>query len=438
MKKCSVNSSRELSLQLRQAAAKGELDKVKQCCRPETVNSKSSNGNTALHWAFLNGHHSTGEYLASYPNTELDSTNNEGRTAMHINAIKMCKKGTRILLKYGAGKTNYLDKEGYSPLDYACEATSSYLCVLLTHFRPQMPMAKMDQTAEKGFRRFIINNPAIIKNQEIFDQNYFFDAQEASPGGISPYYQPGNRFSLREMQMAVRNKILDVNKLFCSGTLLHSAAVSRVDVIEKFKWLFLAGANPNLQASHEINAACYKNTAAHTLVANEDETDSLAYIELAFSLEGDKKLNLNLTDSEGKTLLCLATKVGLFSVVRKLLSLGADPDSTDELGNSALHYALLLGHVTIADELINHQANKAILNKANLTALGWLLSSSPEDVIDCLEEIWIDPSRKIGPHSKATYLESCLVGRTVIGAKNEKEGFYSPDNASAQFAAVSN
>ncbi|MEN9917093.1 MAG: hypothetical protein RLY40_1025 [Pseudomonadota bacterium] len=54
-----------------------------------------------------------------------------------------------------------------------------------------------------------------------------------------------------------------------------------MDTLKKFRWLLLEkNVDPNLQGSYELNPSSYKNTALHTLIANEDEQDALKLIEL--------------------------------------------------------------------------------------------------------------------------------------------------------------
>ncbi len=221
---------------------------------------------------------------------------------------------------------------------------------------------------------------------------------------------------------------MDPHKLFCCGNLLQSAAVSRVDTLEKFSWLLSLGVDPNLQASHEINPSSYKNTALHTLIANEDEKDALAFINLLID-NAHQKFNFNLRDSEGKTCLCLAVKVGLMEVAKKLIALKdqVDVNVSDEDGNTPLHYALLLGHTALATELLDNKADKTAKNKDSKNPYELLIATDSEDVRDCLETIWINPDRKVKA-CKKTYMQLCIENREH--AKNKLANFFTDSSQS--------
>ena len=117
----------------------------------------------------------------------------------------------------------------------------------------------------------------------------------------------------------------------------------------------------------------------------------------------------------------LAVKVGLAEVVRKLVALKdqVDVNLPDEDGNTPLHYAFLLGHVSIAAELIKNRSDTNAKNKENLTPYELLNSTDIEDVKDCLELTWINPDRKDG-HSEKTYIQQCMENRMTVATYEQK------------------
>jgi ankyrin repeat protein len=403
------NSTLDAGTPLRRAAAEGNIDKVRTLLDKSIINHTSSNGNTALHWSIKNQHYAVTKLLLSIPDIDVDATNHRGHTPLHLAAMLGDKNTVIRLLKQGAGIKNSKDKEELSPLDYAYEKSFSFILTKLKHMYPHMTFKDEDKLAEQAYEKFKINNPSLIRDAQIFDHNYFFNEE------VARYFFPGNKFSLKDIQKAIAKKILYPHKLFCSGNLLQSAAVSRVDTLEKFRWLLeREGVNPNLQASNEINPSSYKNTALHTLIANEDEKDALSFIDLLMT-HSKQKFNFNLRDSEGKTCLCLAVKVGLTEVAKKLIALkdSVDVNISDEDGNTPLHYAFLLGHVSVAEELMENHSDKNAKNKKNQTPYALLNSTDIEDVRDCLDTIWINPDRKVG-HSKKTYIQQCMENRQII------------------------
>lgn len=404
------NSPLDPGTLLRRAAAEGDTDQVKNLLdeNKNYINHSSSNGNTALHWSVLNQRYATTKLLLTHCDIDIEAKNKHGDTPLHL-AVKLeDKKIVYRLIKAGVGKKNIINKQGFSPLDYAVDKNNSFIVTQLKRKFPNLLLKNEDKSAEEAYEKFKINHSNLLENSQIFDQSYFFNA------GISPYFAPGNTFSLDDIKTAVEKRILDPHKLFCCGNLLQSAAVSRVDTLEKFSWLLSLGVDPNLQASHEINPSSYKNTALHTLIANEDEKDALAFIDLLVHSE-KKQFNFNLRDSEGKTCLCLAVKVGLTEVAKKLIALKGQVDVNvpDEDGNTPLHYAFLLGHTSIAIELLANKADKHAKNKCIKNPYELLMSTDSEDVRDCLETIWINPDRKIKA-SKKTYSQLCMENREIL------------------------
>ena len=403
-----TNPTIDPGIEFRRAAAEGNTAKVRTLLDKNYINHQSSNGNTALHWSIINQHYASTKLLLTNVDIDVDVQNKLGCTPLHLAAKQYDKKTVYRLLKAGAGHKNMLDREGCSPLDYAMSGSCSFIVSKLKEKLPHLTLKDEDEIANRAFTAFKIKNPHLLHNTKIFDPNYFFDEK------VARYFSPGNRFKLREIQTAIKKGQLNLHKLFCSGTLLQSASVSKVETLEKFQWLLEQGLDPNLQASHEINPSSYKNTALHTLIANEDEKDALKFIDQLITLtHAQQKFNFNLRDSEGKTCLCLAVKLGQVDVVKKLIGLKVDINLPDEEGNTPLHYALLLGHTRIVNELLINKANKNAKNLQQKNPYELLISTDIEDIRDCLEIIWINPDRKI-KHSKKTYIQLCMENREKI------------------------
>lgn len=310
------NSPLDPGALLRRAAAEGNIDQVKSLLDKNYINQSSSNGNTALHWSVLNQRYATTKLLLTFSGIDIEAKNKHGDTPLHLAAKLEDKKIVYRLIKAGAGKKNIINKQGFSPLDYAYQNANSFIVDKLKQKLPNLP----------------------------------------------------------------------------------------------FK-------------DHEINPSSYKNTALHTLIANEDEKGALAFIDLLIA-NTHKKFNFNLRDSdEGKTCLCLAVKMGLPEVAKKLIALKnqVDVNIPDEDGNTPLHYALLLGHTSIATELLANKADKNAKNKNIKNPYELLMSTDSEDVRDCLETIWINPDRKVKA-SKKTYSQLCMENREH--AKNKLADYF--------------
>jgi Arf-GAP/coiled-coil/ANK repeat/PH domain-containing protein len=79
------------------------------------------------------------------------------------------------------------------------------------------------------------------------------------------------------------------------------------------------------------------------------------------------KLSPNLKDKDGNSLLSLAVKTNCISLVKYLLSAGANVNSQNLKGNTPLHFALSYHDYNIADLLISNGANEKIVNNQGST-----------------------------------------------------------------------
>lgn len=204
-------------IEFRRAAAEGNIDKVRNLLGKNYINHQSSNGNTALHWSIVNQHYAVTKLLLTIVGIDVDAQNNLGCTPLHLAAKQHDKKTVYRLLKAKAGHKNTLDKEGYSPLDYAFSENCSFIVTKLKEKLPHLTFKDEDDLANRAFTTFKIKNFHLLRNMKIFDLNYFFDED------VARYFLPGNRFTLSQIQAAIKNGQLHLHKPFCSGNLLQSA-----------------------------------------------------------------------------------------------------------------------------------------------------------------------------------------------------------------------
>lgn len=73
-------------------------------------------------------------------------------------------------------------------------------------------------------------------------------------------------------------------------------------------------------------------------------------------------VNEQILDSEGNSLVILATITGNQKVIELLLNKGFDADVQNEDGNTALHYAIDAKMLKIVELLINFGANEHLVN----------------------------------------------------------------------------
>lgn len=78
-----------------------------------------------------------------------------------------------------------------------------------------------------------------------------------------------------------------------------------------------------------------------------------------------QKTGLNdIAYAKGMTPLIYAISKGNINIIKKILSLGYDPNQKDEVGNAPIHIAILNNRVDIVTELIKYRANLTLPNSS--------------------------------------------------------------------------
>ena len=89
---------------------------------------------------------------------------------------------------------------------------------------------------------------------------------------------------------------------------------------------------------------------------------------LTFHHKYHNLFDINITDNDnnGDSLLIIATKENLINIVKYFLEKGADPNLTNNFGNTAMHYAISFKYFDIADLLKKNGAREDITNYKGL------------------------------------------------------------------------
>lgn len=172
--------------------------------------------------------------------------------------------------------------------------------------------------------------------------------------------------------------------------LFHVCISSKIDTEKKTKYLLQKGANPNIQA---IGESAYNDTAAHILLANERY--GLVQYLINTSMHYTKQ-DLDIQDSEGKTLLLMAIKLRHTGTAKYLIDLGADIDLPDNQGRTPLHMAAIIGNSTLFSLLLENGADLHCKDKFNRTPLNYLAMEKNERkkyVESTLKEMHVTPTR---------------------------------------------
>lgn len=154
--------------------------------------------------------------------------------------------------------------------------------------------------------------------------------------------------------------------------------------------------NVKLNLKDRVNKQYIRKAMAliHENKIKKDASHSLDYFEIlrkitgkenieiilrTFILEGEtllfseyfnnnyRRININSKDEDGNTFLILSIKQGLNFITRILLEKGVDVNIQNNLGNSALHYALSAKNFDIADLLKKFGAKEDCYNKFGYT-----------------------------------------------------------------------
>ena len=79
------------------------------------------------------------------------------------------------------------------------------------------------------------------------------------------------------------------------------------------------------------------------------------------------KINPEIKDKDGNTLLNLAVQSNCFQIVNYLLNVGATPNTKNNKYNTPLHYALTFHNYEMADMLIRRGADEKVVNNMGTT-----------------------------------------------------------------------
>ena len=79
------------------------------------------------------------------------------------------------------------------------------------------------------------------------------------------------------------------------------------------------------------------------------------------------KVDPDIKDSEGNSLLSIAVQSNSFQIVNYLLNSGATPNTKNDNNNTPLHFALTFHNFEIADMLIQRGADEKAPNRMGIT-----------------------------------------------------------------------
>ncbi len=302
------------------------------------INHKNAQGLTPLHLAIMHRKNSILEIrrrIKQYNKREikLDSSG--------IAYIKSALNNPVIPLLIDRGADiNARDKYNETPLHKACRTMDTISIGLLIDAGADVTIKdKRGQTP----LHYLLNNGrasdtliGMVTNMSLMEE---LDKQ-----GKTAFHYKVEKGTYKEVVSMGKN--LDIQKLDTIGTSLFSSLTfSRKDTYKKAEYL-LKHVDPNYLSSRNRHSAIH-----YALFCRED---SLIH------LLANHGADLNSKNKNGLTPIMRATELGKVNKVKELIKLGANVDSIDVTGRSALFLAVQHNNYEITEALLLAGANPAV------------------------------------------------------------------------------
>jgi len=137
--------------------------------------------------------------------------------------------------------------------------------------------------------------------------------------------------------------------------------------------------NQNLKEKFDYD---YEDSHHNTMLMLFTLTNNETYISNLLQANPN---SLNKLNSKNENALIIATKLRRYRAVKELLNYPVNLDQQDDLGNTALHYAVILEDVFLVNILSYHKSNKDIKNKDGQSA--WSLAKNQKKSNDILNRL---------------------------------------------------
>ena len=379
---------------LHQAAGHGHLTTLRVLlehgCSLDTL---ATNGCTVLHHAALGGNVAVIQELISRK-CNVDTTDEKNCTPLHLAAAKGKTEAVVELIKHGASKDIVAGAFGTPLHQAAVGGHLTTLRTLLEHGCSLDILATNGQTvlhhAASG------GNVAVI--QELISRKCDVDATDED--NWTPLHSAaaeGNTDAAVELiKLGARKDI--VGGIF--GTPLHQAAVC--GHLKTLKAILEHGCSPDILAHN----ACFS-----------------CHIKNIETLSEYNHSVIHKRDTIGATPLHVAAQGNNPEIIRYLISLGLQVNSTDVYGLSSLHYAAGFGGLKSYQLLVDNGANEQCMATGFLTPLMFAQMKNNKRIIKYFENI-LQPlaevkSQNIGTTIGASSLEYFFALNLISESDND-------------------
>jgi len=357
---------------LHNAAESNCIKSIKFCIENGVnVNSKSSDGWTALRIAVRHGNIDTVRYLLSIKGIDINLPTNSGVTPIHLAAKYGDVQIARLLISMGIDDINVKTNEGLTPLFYA---------------------ASNDQTT---MVKFLLTIPGIDPNIQAKD-------------GTSLHYAV-QRGSFGIVELLLSHPDIDTNIMFGDGfTALHIAVKKKYHQIIK---LLVDHPNTNVNASssdgitplHMATKRGREKCVQILLESSRVDVNAFTnkgltplmraiiggYSKTVKSMIKDPRVNINLQADNGVASILFAALHNRVEILESLLECnGINVNIQDNEGKTALHYSCSFKNVEFTRMLLTNQSlNPNIASKNGVTPL---MSCIVHNCPECLSLLLVD------------------------------------------------
>jgi len=339
---------------------------------PVTVGQRDTAGNTMLHATILNrgNVNQIGKILDQ--GAMVDARNRDGDTALHV-AVRMDQRQNgEFLISRGANIFS-LNAAGFSPLFIAFSPPSSSMREWIinpatTNAKDGLGNNMLHYASQWKLDHAI---PIIIRNG--------ISVEEPNATGQTPLF-----FAIRNDSPSTINVLVENNaKLTARDTqgnsLLHAAV----------RWNAKNSANLLIDMGADLNVFSLNgNTPLHDSVAlGMSEMETLLI---------NKKADLEVRNIDGNTPFMEAVRGGLVSSIDKLAANGADPMTRNIRGDTPLHVAVSMERTDLVTMILRMGTSIHARNTRNRTPFQIALGVSPAMVSTLLASGRINSSDDMG------------------------------------------
>ncbi|KAI9677101.1 MAG: hypothetical protein M1822_008210 [Bathelium mastoideum] len=324
------------------AAAKGDIDRVRQFLGLETVdpNSVDRGSRTALLWATMRGHDEMARLLLERNDIQPHLSDKFSTTPLYWAARIGRKSIVRLLLEREDVDVNWKACGSLTPLHSAAHLGQEAVVQLLLEHKDIDVNSKTDGGPTPLFLAAHSGDKAVVQLPLPARDIDFSEID----GGQTPLHLATRSAEKAVIQLLLQSKDIDVNSKTNNGlTPLHLAICSG--------W----GAVVQLLLEHkdiDVNSRTGSgSTPLHLAAQSGHETVVQLLLEY-------KDVNINLKNRSGLTLLHVAASSGQEAVVQLLLKhedIDVNIKSKTDRGSTPLRLAADSGHETVVRLLIRHK-----------------------------------------------------------------------------------